>query len=453
MPTCPVVDLRAPGGPERFRALLAERAPAPKPDAELAGLVSAILRDVAERGLSAGLEVARRFDAPTLELGAMVVGPEEMRAAELPERFRDAIKTSAARVRAFHEGQLAAVTAGMQKAPGRGWRWAIPARKSGPTGTEGQRLIPLRRVGVYVPGGKAEYPSSVIMNAVPALVAGVDEVVVCTPARKDGSLPPAVLAAAAEVGVSAIVKVGGAAAVGLMAHGSAEPSFEPVDKLVGPGNRFVNEAKRQLWGRVGLDTYAGPSEVCVAVDETANPEWAAADWLSQIEHAEDNRGWLVATSKEVAEAVLAEVERQTAGAPREAILRAALTGQGMAVVVPDEEAMATTIDALAPEHLSLILRDPERVAAMVRNAGCVLLGDYTPQSAGDFVSGPSHTLPTTQAARFGSPVNVMDFLKFQSVSCLSREDLAELAPIVEAFGEMEGFPAHGRAAGLRFRQG
>jgi len=234
----------------------------------------------------------------------------------------------------------------------------------------------------------------------------------------------------------------------LLAYGY--DGFEGVDKVVGPGNKFVNEAKRQLWGRVGLDTYAGPSEVAVVVDETANPAWAAADWLSQIEHAEDNRGWLVASSADVATGVLEEIEKQLTVAPKEAIMRAALANHGIVIIVESREEAVEVVNMLAPEHMTLMVANPEQLVPGIRNSGCILVGDYTPQAAGDFVSGPSHTLPTAGASRFGSPVNVMDFLKFQSLSRFTREDLQALSPTIEVFGEIEGFPTHGRGGSIRF---
>lgn len=431
-------------------------------DPKLSSAVAKIVDDVRTRGWKAAIKYTRRFDCPTLKVGQMEVSMKEIRQARLPDYQHDAIVKSIERVRAFHEKQLSMITKGWKRITldrfekTTAWEWRMPARESEPTGFEGQRLIPLASAGIYVPGGKANYPSSVIMNCVPALVARVEKIVVCTPPREDGSISPAVLLAARELGIETIVKCGGAQAVALMAYGPYGESGEVgtayfdwgwVDKIAGPGNRWVNEAKRQLWGQVGLDTFAGPSEVCVVADETANPAFAAADWLTQVEHAEDNVGYLVTTTREVADRILEEAEKQLSGAPREATMRDSLKQNGL--VLAGFFARGTA-NGLAAEHSSIMTKDAESLLAGFDLSSCVLLGDYTPQSAGDFVSGPSHTLPTGGAARFGSPVNVMDFLKFQSISCLTKEDLQELLPTIEAFGEMEGFPQHARGARIRF---
>jgi len=309
-------------------------------------------------------------------------------------------------------------------------------------------MSPLSLAGVYVPGGNATYPSSVIMNAVPALVAGVPSIAVTTPARPDGTLHPAVLCALRLAGISKAFKIGGASAIAALALGTE--TVTRVDKVVGPGNRFVNEAKRQLWGQVGVDGYAGPSEVCVLIDDTANAAFAAADLITQVEHAPDNAGFLVALSRRKLDEVLAEVTRQVAVAPRGETISAALANESLAIVARDLSEAVDIVNAIAPEHLTLAVADPLRAMEGIRNAGCMLLGEYTPESAGDFVLGPSHTLPTSGAARFGSPVNVLDFLKVQSVTRLTRSDLLPLTPVIEAFGEMEGFPGHGFGASVRF---
>lgn len=436
-------------------------------DPKLTAAVAKIVEDVRRRGWKAALKYTRRFDCPTLRSAQLEVSKREIASARIPEAHHDAILHSIERVRTFHEAQLKKITAGWRRVrlhggiePLIGWEWRIPASDRPDAGFEGQRLLPIRSVGVYVPGGNANYPSSVIMNAVPAEVAGSPEIMVCTPPRADGSVSPAVLVAARELGIERIVKCGGAQAIALMAFGPwGEPQITgpfdsmwgPVDKIVGPGNRWVNEAKRQLWGQVGLDTFAGPSEVCIFADETANPAFAAADWLTQIEHAEDNVGYLVTPTREVADAILAEAEKQLSGAPREATMRKALAENGLVVVGPPAPYCGPThANQLAAEHTSLLTADPMFALDRLENSGCVLLGPYTPQSAGDFVSGPSHTLPTGGAARFSSPVNVMDFLKFQSIGALTKDDLRDLLPTIEAFGEMEDFPQHARGAMIRF---
>lgn len=423
--------------------------------------VAQTIDDVRKRGDAALLESARRFDAP--ELASIVATQQEIDDAMplLEQTF--ALDHAVERVKAFHERQLEAIAAGWQEEEFQSvderrhdgqprhhvanHRWTWNASKS-EGGWLGQRIGPVRSAGVYVPGGNAIYPSSVVMNVIPAQVAGVNEVVVTTPARRDGTLAPSVLYAARYCGVAKVVKVGGAAAIAALALGTE--SVPRVDKIVGPGNKYVNEAKRQLWGVVGLDGYAGPSEVCVLADETANARFAAADLLTQIEHAPDNAGFLVVIGEAKLGEILDEVERQLTGAPREETMRAALNNESLIVLARDLSEACEVVNAIAPEHLSIATREPEEVARKIRNAGCILMGEWTPESAGDFCAGPSHTLPTATAARFGSPVNVMDFLKIQSLLQLNRDELSEIAKTIETFGQMEGFPTHGHGASVRF---
>jgi histidinol dehydrogenase len=438
-------------------------------DAETERVVAAILADVRARGDAALLDSARRFDAP--DLASIEVTEEEITSAHVPKRVMEALELALMQVQAFHAEQLHAITQGwhgmaldpvevrrqhgqpLHMLPNFEYRWhKEPLKRAGYTpephgGGIGQRLIPLRRAGVYVPGGNATYPSSVIMNVLPAQAAGVDAVFVTTPARRDGTLHPAVLAALALSGVAKAFKVGGAAAIAALGLGTE--TVPRVDKIVGPGNRFVNEAKRQLWGQVGLDGYAGPSEVCVLADDDANAAFAAADLLTQVEHAPDNAGFLVTLSRAKMDAILAEVERQLTGAAREATMRQALAGGSLAIVAQDREEAIDLVNEIAPEHLTLAVREPEMAMERVRNAGCILLGEYTPESAGDFCLGPSHTLPTSGAARWQSPVNVLDFLKVQSIARLTPKDLEPLIPVIEAFGQMEDFPTHAAGATIR----
>jgi len=390
---------------------------------------------------------ARKFDAREAVEFELFVEPEELERARVEPRHHDAIREAIRRVWAFHEAQLKVLTSAMRQR-GTTFEWSIPPTENS-IGFEGQRLTPVRYAGVYVPGGKAVYPSSVIMNAVPALVAGVERIVLATPPLPDGTLHPAVLVTAREVGIFKIVKAGGAYGIGALALGLG-PAMPPCDVVAGPGNVYVNEAKRQLWGQVGLDLYAGPSEVAVYVDRSSDPRLAAADLLTQVEHAEDNIAYLVATDRASFDRVLVEAERQLAGSPREAIMRAALRTCGVGVLVATEDEAADVINAVAPEHVSLLGGDPQGMADLIRNAGALLLGAFSAQSAGDFAAGPSHTLPTGRAARFASPVNVLTFMKLTSVSQLQAGDLMEMLPTIEAFGEMEGFPTHARGAKVRF---
>lgn len=403
-------------------------------------IVSEIIEDVRRRGDAALLESARRFDAP--ELSAIAVTEAELAGAKLSVPQEEALRTAILRVTNFHAQQRAALTSGMTGIDG-GWTWTVEA----PGSRLGQRILPMSSAGVYVPGGNATYPSSVVMNAIPGKVAGVKDLAVTTPARADGSLHPAVLFALREVGVARSYKIGGAAAIAALALGTE--TIARVDQIVGPGNRFVNEAKRQLWGTVGLDGYAGPSEVCVLADDEANAAFAAADLLTQIEHAPDNAGFLVTLSEAKQREILAEVERQVTGAPREETMRQAMAEAGLAIVARDLTEASEFINAIAPEHLTLAVADPDAILSGIKNAGCVLLGEYTPESAGDFCLGPSHTLPTAGAARFGSPVNVLNFWKVQSISRLDPQGLDPLIDVIEAFGAMEGFPAHARGATIR----
>ncbi len=399
-------------------------------------VVASIIEDVRTRGDEALLETSRRFDSP--HLTSILVTDEEMNSTELPTQYESAIQFAGKRIEDFHTLQLANFTAGLEpQGSCFGWRH----------GSLGQIVRPLSKVGVYVPGGRATYPSSVLMNVLPARVAGVDHRFVTTPCRSDGALSPAVLYALKWAGVEKAFKVGGAAAIAALAFGTE--SVPRVDKIVGPGNRFVNEAKRQLWGRVGLDGYAGPSEVCVLLDEDANIEWAAADLLTQIEHSDDNAAFIVTTSETVLNELLAAVDRQLNGARCEASMRVALSNESIAFIAEDMTQAIDIVNAIAPEHLTVSIKSPEKIVDRIQNAGAILLGEYTPESAGDYVLGPSHTLPTAGAARFGSPVNILDFWKVQSVSHLNFDELIELIPTIEAFGEMEGFPTHARGATIR----
>jgi histidinol dehydrogenase len=404
--------------------------------------VAKIIADVRARGDEALLESARMYDAPGIE--SIVVREEEIASAELPAHHLRAIQVARDRIVAFHRRQLQALFGEDWEEPdprSQVRRWRLPANGAS------QRAIPVSSAGVYAPGGAAAYPSSVLMNAGPAHVLGIGPILVATPARRDGTLHPSVLAAMRELGVRHAFKVGGAAAIAGLAIGTQ--SIPRVDVVAGPGNRFVNEAKRQLWGQAGFDGYAGPSEVAVLVDATSDPRFAAADLLTQVEHAPDNCGYLVSVGEEPARAALAEIERQLQSAPRREVMRAALSGDSLALVTRDAEEAAEVIDAIRPEHVALCVQDAEEVAKRILNAGSVFLGPYSPQSAGDFVAGPSHTLPTAGAARFASGVSALTFLRFQSVIGLSAAELDELAPAIAAFAEMEGFPQHALGASVR----
>jgi len=397
-------------------------------DGETERLVAEIIDDVRHRGDAALLDSARRYDAPSLE--SIVVSEAEIAAAQVSADALTALQLAHDRVLDFHRQQASRALGD--------WR--------SDKGSVGQRILPLSRVGIYVPGGRAAYPSSVFMNVLPARAAGVSDVLVTSPAQADGTLPDSVLVALRLAGVTRAYKVGGAAAIAALALGTE--SVPRVDKVAGPGNRFVNEAKRQLWGQVGVDGYAGPSEVCVIADDAASAAFAAADLLTQIEHAPDNVAFLITVSIAKRAEILAEIEAQLVGARHEDSMRVALS-HSIAVVVPDLIAAADVANTIAPEHLSVAVADPDALLPLLRNAGCVLLGEHSPESAGDYVAGPSHTLPTGGAARWQSPVNVLDFVKIQSIIQLGAEELAGLIPAIDTLATLEGFPAHARGATIR----
>lgn len=428
----------------------------PHRDAEAERIVAQIIDDVRERGDAALLESARRFDAP--ELDQLIASEQEIAGAQVSPELDAALDLAIENVRRFHAAQASVILEHTQWRDG-GHQWwlsegkpkeAIAAhfREDSGLGRVGQRILPLGRAGIYAPGGRAAYPSSIYMNAIPAQAAGVPEVTVCTPARADGQLIPAQSVVLRKLGITRAAKVGGAAAIAAMALGTE--SVPRVDRVAGPGNRWVNEAKRQLWGRVGLDGYAGPSEVAAVVDAMANPAWAAADLLTQIEHAPDNIGFLVGWDQTVLNAVQAEIARQIESAPRREILAESISRSY--VIVADSMAHAAEIvDLIAPEHVSLSVSDPEGFMAKIRNAGCILLGEYSPESIGDYIAGPSHTLPTGGAARWQNPVSVLDFVKVQSVIRLSKSELDRLGPAAEQIAAVEEFPAHANGIAVRWK--
>ncbi len=417
----------------------------PQFDPEKIATVASIIADVKNRGIEAVKESTQKYDAPNItEVIFDITANDSL--TTLDEEQANAIDFAINRVTEFHETQREVFVENWENLGDGTYGWRTEATESDDPGFEGQRLLPLNRIGVYVPGGQANYPSSVIMNVIPAKVAGVTEIIVATPPQSNGELSPAVLYALKQCGVKTVIKAGGASAIAAMAFGIE--GCPRVDKIVGPGNNYVSEAKRQLWGTVGLDTYAGPSEVAVYIDNPEYVSFAAADLLSQIEHAPDNVGMLLAPTNELIQATLMEVESQLFRAERKEIMRQALANFGVAVVANEEQAIKT-INRFAPEHLSIVSDDAPAIAMHIRNCGCVLIGPFTPQSCGDFVSEPSHTLPTSGAARFSSPVNILDFFKIQSISMLNYEDLEILGPAVEQFGKMEGFPAHAFGTSVR----
>jgi histidinol dehydrogenase len=419
-----------------WRIALRPRTPAL--DEELQRTVAAIISDVRTRGDDALLDLARRFDSHYIK--SIAVTEQEIAAAQVPAEQLAAMEFAFSRVLDFHAAQMSAIKRGWTRR-GDSWMWQMAEENVG------QRIRPLHSAGLYVPGGLARYPSSVFMLAGPAHKAEVKKLTLATPCGPDGNLSPGVLVAARLARVDKVYKIGGASAVAALAFGTE--TIERVDKIVGPGNRFVNEAKRQLWGTVGVDGLYGPSEVCVMIDGAANPSFAAADLLAQLEHAPDNLGFIVSEGWQALADMRAQIEVQLESAPRADILRHCLANV-QAFVVRDRFQATDIVNEIAPEHLTLSIDDPSRLVDRIANAGCILVGDWTPESAADFCLGPSHTLPTGGAARFAGPINVMDFLKVQSVSYLERDQLEKLAPTVKAMSEAEGFPAHGYATSVRF---
>jgi histidinol dehydrogenase len=402
-------------------------------DAEIESRVRAILNEVASRGDDALREYTARLDG--VQLTHLEVTSEELRRAqeELSPPVAEALQLAAERIRRFHEHQKRT-------------SW-FEADERG--GLVGQMVTPLRRVGAYVPGGLAVYPSSVLMCAIPAQVAGVEEVILCTPPRKDGTVHPLVLMAAQQSGVSRIFKVGGAQAVAAMAYGTQ--SVPAVDKIVGPGNIYVTVAKKLVYGMVGIDMLAGPSEVCILADDTADPRYVAIDILTQAEHDIHTAAFLITPSRSLAQAVQEEIEKTVADLPRQDILRQTLAQNGGIILTRDMEEAVELANLCAPEHLALMVAEPWRYLPLIRCAGAVMMGAYSPQSLGDYVAGPSHTLPTSGTARYASPLNVDDFVKKTSVVYFTREALQQVADAIETLAAVEGLEAHLLAVKRRLR--
>ena len=422
------LDLR--GTPDPARHL-------PRPEvggAEPLAAVRAILDDVRQRGDAALRDLTERFDGVRLE--SLRVPATELAAAldAAPPALVDALETAHRSILAFNEAE-AAVTA----APHRLVRDGLVV--------ESVRR-PVDRAGIYVPGGRGAYPSTVLMTAIAARVAGVGELVLCVPPARDGRVSQAVLAAAAVCGVDEVYAVGGAQAIGAMAYGTE--SIRPVDVIVGPGNVYVALAKREVAGLVGVPSaFAGPSEIVVLADETVDPRWAAVDVLVQAEHGPDGLAWLVTWSEDVADSVSAAVAELVAAAPRRSDIEATLADGGYAVVVDDRESAVAVANAIAPEHLQLMCADPEALLPLVRHAGAVFCGPYSPASVGDYVAGPSHVLPTNGTARFGSALTIDDFQKRFHVVTLDRDGFERLGPTVALLAETEGFACHADSIRLR----
>jgi len=400
--------------------------------ADVESAVRVIVDDVARRGDAALIEATRTFDRLELDAGALRVTAAEIAdaAKACDAATLDALKFARDRIEAFHVRQLPqdqrfTDAAGVEL----GWRWSA-----------------IESVGLYVPGGTAAYPSSVLMNAVPAQVAGVTRLVMVVPAP-DGRLNPLVLAAAQLGGVSEIYRVGGAQAVAALAYGTA--TIAPVVKIVGPGNAYVAAAKRLVFGKVGIDMIAGPSEVLVIADDTGNADWIAADLLAQAEHDASAQSILITDSHRLAEDVARAVEGQLKTLPRAAIASASWADFGAIIEVDNLDQAVPLADAIAAEHLEVMTRDPDAFAARVRNAGAIFLGSHTPEAIGDYVGGSNHVLPTARSARFSSGLGVLDFMKRTSILKCGPEQLRALGPAAMTLGYAEGLDAHARSVGLR----
>jgi histidinol dehydrogenase len=405
--------------------------------AKVEGAVRAILEDVRKDGDAAVRRYVERFEkrsVATLFLSSRSAFDGAGALARLPSEAREALEYAADRIRRFHAREQATMF------PGDGFRFEDEGASLG------LRVRPLDRVGVYAPGGKARYPSSVLMSAIPAHVAGVPEIVLASPLAGDAS-DDMILAAAHLSGVTGIVDAGGAQAIGALAYGTA--TIPRVDKIVGPGNAYVACAKRLVYGSVAIDSIAGPSEILVLADRTADPAHVAADLLSQAEHDEDAYALLASDSPALVEAVASELSRQLATLPRREIATASLTRHGHAFVVADRAGLAEVANAVAPEHLSLQVEDPEGLLGSIRHAGAAFLGALTPEAAGDYVAGPSHVLPTGGAVRFGSPLGVHDFVARTSLIRYSASALRRDEKAICALARLEGLEAHARAVTIR----
>ena len=415
-------------------------------DQAIEAQVGAILDDVKARGDAAVLEYTRRFDALEAQsVGALEVTQADLHAAlaAIPSPQRRALEAAALRVRDFHARQL--------EACGRSWSY----RDSDGT-LLGQKVTPLDRVGIYVPGGKAAYPSSVLMNAIPAKVAGVGEIVMMVPTPIRGANPnpelhvernPLVLAAAAVSGVDRVYTIGGAQAIGALAYGT--PTIAKVDKITGPGNAYVASAKRRVFGLVGIDMIAGPSEILVIADGTTPPDWVAMDLFSQAEHDELAQSILLCPDPVYIGRVLQSIERLLPGMARREVIKASLEGRGALIRTRNMEEACAISNRIAPEHLEISSAEPQRWEALLRHAGAIFLGAYTSESLGDYCAGPNHVLPTSGTARFSSPLGVYDFLKRTSLIEVSAAGAAALGPIAVELAYGEGLQAHARAAELR----
>ncbi len=401
---------------------------------EFSERVNAIIKDVKKNKDAALFSYTERFDGAKLDASTIRVTKEEIEEAyhEVDPKLLEVIKKALVNIRSYHEKQ-------------RRYSWF----DSKPDGTLlGQKIGPIASCGVYVPGGKAVYPSSVLMNILPAKVAGVKEICMTTPCGRDGKVNPVVLAAAKEAGADRVFKIGGAQAIAAFAYGTE--SIPKVDKIVGPGNIYVALAKKAVYGNVSIDSIAGPSEILVLADETANPRFVAADLLSQAEHDELASAILITTSQELAEKVSEEVDGFLKVLSRSDIISKSLDNFGYIIVTDSHQEAIDTVDAIAPEHLEIVTKNPFEDMMKVHNAGAIFLGENSSEPLGDYFAGPNHILPTNGTAKFFSPLSVDDFVKKSSIIYYSREALSEIHEDIESFAKSESLTAHANSIAVRF---
>ena len=400
--------------------------------ANVEGIVADIIANVVKNGDRALFEYTERFDKA--RLSTLEVSKEEIdeAVASVPEKFLDILREAAENIRTFHKKQV---------------REGFTIKQENGVIT-GQKITPVDRAGLYVPGGTAAYPSTVLMDSIPAQIAGCEEIVMVTPPSADGKVNPVILAAAKIAGVTRIFKVGGAQAIAALAYGTE--SIPKVDKIVGPGNAFVAEAKKQVFGKVSIDMIAGPSEILVVADKESNARYVAADLLSQAEHDKNASAVLVTDSMELAEAVSAELERQIPLLPRAEIARTSIDNNGKIIVASDLNVAIDIANEIAPEHLELCVDDPFAYLDKVKHAGSIFMGRYCPEALGDYFAGPNHTLPTSGTARFSSPLSVDDFVKRSQFTYYTREALEKTADKIAYFANKEGLDAHAKSATVRF---
>ena len=424
------LDRRAPDFAERFHAFLATKREA---SADVEAAARAIIADVAARGDRALIELTRRFDGFDLDQRRLKLSADEIDAgyAACEARALDALALARDRIEAYHRRQIPA-----------------DERFIDPLGVElGSRWTAIEAVGLYVPGGSAAYPSSVLMNAVPAKVAGVPRLVMAVPAPQ-GKLAPLVLAAAKLAGIDEIYRMGGAQAIAALAYGTE--TIAPVAKIVGPGNAYVAAAKRLVFGKVGIDMIAGPSEVLILADKSGHPDWIAADLLAQAEHDASAQSILITDDVALADEVEKALDAQLRSLPRASVAAASWRDFGAIILVGALEEAVALVDAIAPEHLEIVSEKAEHLASRIRNAGAIFLGAHTPEAIGDYVAGSNHVLPTARSARFSSGLGVLDFMKRTSILKCGPDQLRALGSAAIALGEAEGLEAHARSVKMRF---